>query len=221
MDAGRALRRQLAVLGEIDKKLERLGPDERRLREGLINGFAELVAAEDSSERLSEIESALEALPRVGEEGVSREAALEAARMRNVARVLEDRARLKEECLRSGAVEKALGVGRERLRQMRERGQLVGIVQGERRPTLYPYWQFTGEGDLIEGLERVVAAAHEAGMGSERLHFFMTEPNARLDGERPVDVLKSGEADVDTDREDEDGAKRVASVLRSSGLGFF
>ncbi len=201
------------MLGEIDKKLEKLGPDERRLREGLINGFAQLVAAEDSSERLSEIESALGALPRVGEEGVSREAALEAARMRNVARVLEDRARLKEECLRSGAVEKALGVGRERLRQMRERGRLVGIVQGERRPTLYPYWQFTSEGNLLEGLEEIVSASREAGMGAERLHFFMTGSNGRLGGERPVDLLKNSEADG--------GTERVAHVLRSSGLGSF
>lgn len=201
------------MLGEVERKLERLGPDERRLREGLINGFAELVAAEDSSQRLSEIESALEALPRIGEEGVSREAALEAARMRNVARVLEDRARLKEECLRSGAVEKALGVGRERLRQMRERGQLVGIVQGERRPTLYPYWQFTGEGDLVEGIEEIISASREAGMGPERLHFFMTEPNGRLDGERPMDVLEAGE--------DGSGLERVLHVLRSSGLGSF
>lgn len=201
------------MLGEIERKLERLGPDERRLREGLINGFAELVAAEDSSERLLGIESALEALPRVGEEGVSREAALEAARMRNVARVLEDRARLKEECLRSGAVEKALGVGRERLRQMRERGQLVGIVQGERRPTLYPYWQFTSEGSLVEGLEEIISASREAGMGPERLHFFMTEPNRRLGGGRPVDVLKAGE--------DENGLERVLHLLHSSGLGSF
>lgn len=201
------------MLGEVERKLERLGPDERRLREGLINGFAELVAAENSSERLSEIESALEALPRIGEEGVSREAALEAARMRNVARVLEDRARLKEECLRSGAVEKALGVGRERLRQMRERGQLVGIVQGERRPTLYPYWQFTGEGDLIEGLEEIISASREAGMGPERLHFFMTEPNGRLNGERPADVLRADE--------DGSGLERLLHVLRSSGLGPF
>ena len=133
--------------------------------------------------------------------------------MRNVARVLEDRARLKEECLRSGAVEKALGVGRERLRQMRERGQLVGIVQGERRPTLYPYWQFTGEGDLVEGIEEIISASREAGMGPERLHFFMTEPNGRLDGERPMDVLEAGE--------DGSGLERVLHVLRSSGLGSF
>jgi ribosomal protein S14 len=207
------------MLGEVERKLEKLGPDERRLREGLINGFAELVAAESSSERLSEIESALEALPRIGEAGVSREAALEAARMRNVARVLEDRARLKEECLRSGAVEKALGVGRERLRQMRERGQLVGIAQGERRPTLYPYWQFTDEGSLVYGLREIIAACREAGMGAERLHFFMTEPNGRLDGERPVDLLEDGEAEGED--ETDSATDRIARVLLSSGLGSF
>jgi hypothetical protein len=116
-------------------------------------------------------------------------------------------------------VEKALGVGRERLRQMRERGQLVGIAQGERRPTLYPYWQFTDEGSLVYGLREIIAACREAGMGAERLHFFMTEPNGRLDGERPVDLLEDGEAEGED--ETDSATDRIARVLLSSGLGSF
>lgn len=51
--------RALPALSEIKKKLEKLGTNERRLRDVHINGLAELVVAEDSSERLSEIEPAL------------------------------------------------------------------------------------------------------------------------------------------------------------------
>lgn len=197
------------MLGEVERKLERLGPEERRLREGLISGFAELVVAEGSSERLRALGAALEALPKVGEEGVSDEAALEAARMRNLARVLADRARLKEETLRSGEVEKLLGVGRERLRHLRGQGRLLGIVRGERRPTLYPRWQFTPEGEIVEGLEEVVVASREAGMDPETLHFFVTEPNEHLGGAPPAELLEENRAD------------EVVRLLLSSGLGPF
>lgn len=193
------------MLSGVERKLGRLGVEERRLREELISDFAEFVVTEQSSERLRGLGAALEELPKMGEEAGT----LEAARMRNLVRVLEDRARLREETVRSGAVEKALGVGRERLRQMREGGQLLGIVQGERRPTLYPQWQFTGEGRVVEELEGIVEASREAGMGPETLHFFMTEPNDRLGGERPVDLLRRG------------GVGEITHVLLSSGLGPF
>jgi hypothetical protein len=196
------------MLSGLERKLGRLGAEERRLREELISGFAEFVLAERSSERLKELGTALEELPKIGEDA-PRRGTLEVARMRNLVRVLEDRARLREESVRSGVVEKALGVGRERLRQMREGGQILGIVQGERRPTLYPHWQFTEEGAVAEGLEGIVEASREAGMEPETLHFFMTEPNDRLGGERPVDLLRRGKVE------------EIARVLRSLGLGPF
>ncbi len=197
------------MLGEVERRLGRLGPEERRLREDLIGVFANIVVAESSSERLREVEAALEEFPKVGEEGLAAGPALESARMRNLVRVLEDRARLREETLRSGAVERILGVGRERLRQMRDGGRLLGIVYGERRPTLYPYWQFTEEGKIVEGLEEVVAASRDVGMDPETLHFFMTEPDERLDDTPPVELLRRG------------GAGEVARLLLSSGLGGF
>lgn len=198
------------MLGEVERKLGRLGPEERRLREELIGVFANLVVAESSSDRLREVEAALEELPKVGEESLAAGSALEAARMRNIVRVLEDRVRLRDETLRSGAVEKIIGVGRERIRQMREGGRLLGIVQGERRPTLYPYWQFTEDGKVVEGLEEVVAASREVGMDPETLHFFMTEPDERIGGATPpVELLRRG------------GAEEVARLLLSSGLGGF
>src|SRR5918998_1244632 len=128
------------------------------------------------------------------EEGVPKEVALEAARMRNLVRVLQDRARLREESFRTGEVEDLLVVGRERLRQMRERGEILGVVRGERRPTLYPRWQFGSDGEILAGLPETISAASEAGMGSEELHFFMTEPDERLGGNPPLDLLRRGEA---------------------------
>lgn len=193
----------------LESKLERLPRDERGPRRELISGLAQFVVSVDSSARLAKLGEALESLPKVGEEEVPREVALEAARMRNLVRVLQDRARLKEESFRTGEVEDLLVVGRERLRQMRQRGEILGAVRGERRPTFYPRWQFGADGEILAGLPEVISAAREAGMGPEELHFFMTEPDERLGGTLPLDLLRRGEA------------KRVADLLRSAGLGAF
>jgi hypothetical protein len=193
----------------LESKLERLPRDDRGLRRELIRGLAQFVVSVDSSERLGKLAEALESLPKVGEEGVPKEVALEAARMRNLVRVLQDRARLREESFRTGEVEDLLVVGRERLRQMRQRGEILGVVRGERRPTLYPRWQFGGDGEILEGLPDVNSAAKEVGMGPEELHFFMTEPDERLGGEPPVDLLRRGETG------------RVVDLLLSAGLRSF
>ncbi len=193
----------------LESKLERLPRDERTSRLELISGLAQFVVSLDSSEKLAKLGEALESLPKVGEEGAPREAALEAARMRNLVRVLRDRARLKEGSFRTGEVEDLLVVGRERLRQMRARGEILGVVRGERRPTLYPRWQFEADGEILAGLPDVISAAREAGMGPEELHFFVTEPDERLGGALPLDLLRRGEA------------KRVADLLLSAGLGPF
>ncbi len=193
----------------LESKLERLPKDERGPRRELISGLAQFVVSVDSSERLGKLAEALESLPKVGEEGVPKEVALEAARMRNLVRVLQDRARLREESFRTGEVEDLLVVGRERLRQMRERGEILGVVRGERRPTLYPRWQFGADGEILEGLPDVISAGQEVGMRPEELHFFMTEPDERLGGEPPVDLLRRGETE------------RVVDLLLSAGLGPF
>lgn len=194
---------------ELESKLERLPRDERGPRLELISGLAQFVVSVDSSERLAKLGEALESLPEVGEEGASREASLEAARMRNLVRVLRDRARLREESFRAGEVEDLLAVGRERLRHMRQRGEILGVVRGERRPTLYPRWQFETDGEILTGLPAVISAAREAGMGPEEIHFFMTEPDERLGGAPPLDLLRREEV------------KKVTDLLLSAGLGPF
>jgi hypothetical protein len=192
---------------ELERKLQRLPQGERGPRKELITGLAEFVATVESSEPLGRLADALEHLPKVGEEGVSRETALEAARMRNLVRVLRDRARLKEESLKAGEVEKLLGVKRERLRHMRDKGEILGVGRGERRPTWYPHWQFATDGTILEGLRDVISAARDVRMGPEALHFFMTEPDERIGGKPPVDLLRRDESE------------RIVELLLSAGLG--
>lgn len=193
----------------LENKLGRLPRDERGARRDLIDGLAQFVIDADSSERLAGLAEALKSLPKFGDEGAPKGASLEAARMRNLVRVLRDRARLREKAFKAGEVEDLLGVGRERLRHMRDRGDILSVVRGERRPTLYPSWQFGTDGEILEGLPDVISAARETGMGAQELHFFVTEPDERLGGDPPLDLLRRGEAQM------------VADLLLSAGQGPF
>jgi hypothetical protein len=150
----------------------------------------------------------LSQLPSLAEKPQSRNALL-AARARNTINVLEDRARLREESVPARTVAKGLGVSRQRLYQLRTEGRLLAVLPRGRRESLYPAWQFTEEGEIVEGLEQVIQAAREVDIDEETLHFFMVEPNERLEGETPADLLARGEVD------------RVVEVLNSAGLGPF
>ena len=86
----------------LESKLERLPVHEKGPRRELISGLARFVVDVDSSERLGKLAEALAGMPKVGEEGVPKGAALEAARTRNLVRVLQDRACLREESFRAG-----------------------------------------------------------------------------------------------------------------------
>jgi Protein of unknown function (DUF2384) len=195
-------------LEKVRKKLDKLAPEERGQKEHLIAEFAEAIVKEPS-ERLEKIVPAiLDALPTPPTER-DPSIAVHIARVRNTARILARRERLQSESRSGKEVGQALGITRERLRQLRNQGKLSAIVRGARRPSRYPDWQFTPEGEPVEGLESILAAAAEAGIGPETLHFFMTAPNDRLDGETPADVLQHGEVE------------RVRDVLRSTGLGPF
>ncbi|MGH3086412.1 MAG: hypothetical protein ACRDSJ_03725 [Rubrobacteraceae bacterium] len=210
------------MLAEIEKRLEGLGSEERRERASLIERLAEL-AVGGGREELSRLEAALDALEvyearREGGEGPEERTAriperpvadVHAARARATLRILMDRIRLREESYGAGEVARVLGVGRERLRRMRNQGSIVGIVERERSPAIYPYWQFSSEGKILEGVEEVVAASREADMDPETLHFFMTEPNDRLGGSEPAELLREGEVE------------RLIRVIESSGLEGF
>jgi DNA-binding protein HU-beta len=188
-------------------KVPKFRADEREDREAIFNTLVEL-AVEEPLPELTRMRNALNHLPSLAEERNSRNALL-AARARNAIRVLEDRARLREECVPAKSVAEGLGVSRQRLHQLRRQGRLLAILSRGRRESLYPAWQFTEEGEIVEGLEQIIQAAREADIDEETLHFFMVEPNDRLGGETPADLLARGEVD------------RVVEVLSSAGLGPF
>jgi hypothetical protein len=86
---------------------------------------------------------------------------------------------------------RVLGISRYELSKRRVSGKLLAVPLG--RKDHYPAWQFTETGTL-QGLERVlgVLSHHDPWM---QLAFFVNK-NERLGRRKPVDVLRSGAADL-------------------------
>lgn len=198
----------------VEANLSAFPAGERARRRELLAAFARLVAEKPladlqrARDELSHLPADPAAIREPGEGEVAHQALIQ-ARARNLARVLEDRARLTAECLPASLVQKGLGVSRQRLHQLVKAGRLVAVLTRDRRSSLYPAWQFAAAGTPLPGLATVIAAAHAAEMDPETLHFFMVEPDERLGGGMPADLLAVGEGD------------RVAALLRSAGLGPF
>lgn len=200
---------------ELAEKLLALPREERKRREELWEAFAMLVV-EKPIAALRHAKEELEQQPTVEApssttDGDDRYFDSEVVSLwtRNLLRVFEDRARLIQGSLPADTVAAGLGVSPERLHQLAQAGMLVEVETADPKYRLYPSWQFTPRGQIVKGLEAVKAAAREAEMDTETLHFFMVEPNDRLDGNTPASRLAEGDSLV------------VARILRSAGLGAF
>jgi hypothetical protein len=87
-------------------------------------------------------------------------------------------------------VEALLGISRQAVAKARADGRLVGLPSGSGQ-YVYPSWQF-GESGVLPGLREVRRALRD---GDDPWSFtaFMVSPNARLDDETPLAVLRRGE----------------------------
>jgi len=95
-------------------------------------------------------------------------------------------------------VEKSGGEGRRASRyftasrrQRRRQGRLIGLTQG-RRGYAYPVWQFEG-GKTLANLEKVLDRLKDNDPWMQ-LTFFLNA-NDRLNGSRPLDMLRSGKVE--------------------------
>src|SRR5437016_4939723 len=109
-------------VAEVD--LSAFPPEERARRLELLDSFAEFVAEKPLAD-LQRARDELAHLPADPAASVSEEEGHESshqvliqARARNLARVMQDRARLMAECLPASLVQKGLGVSRQRLHQL-------------------------------------------------------------------------------------------------------
>jgi hypothetical protein len=85
-----------------------------------------------------------------------------------------------------------LGITRQAVEKRRKAGKLIALSLGK-RGYAYPRWQFSSDGDLLPGLEDVFGDLEEHSPMARTI--FMLNPTIRLDGERPLDVIRRGQID--------------------------
>jgi hypothetical protein len=69
----------------------------------------------------------------------------------------------------------------------------LGLLDQSELDLAQGFRKFGADGEILAGLPGVISAAREAGMGPEEFHFFVTEPEERLGGALPLDLLRRGE----------------------------
>lgn len=198
------------LLTDMEERLAALPTAEQASRRELLGRVAGLVI----DKPLEEVASLVDQISAGhGDAGTDRELdrawSLGEARKRNLERLLEDQARLVSECIPARTLREGMNVSRQRLHQLVADDRLVAIQLQEGSPGLFPFWQFASGVPVqpVTDLPRVIEAARQAGMGPVALHFFMVEPNDRVDGRPPYELLADGNVD------------RIVSLLGSVGLG--
>jgi hypothetical protein len=105
---------------------------------------------------------------------------------------LDAKARLIEQnggIFKTEEVAEYLGITPQAVNKRRTLRQLVGLTF-RKRGYVFPAWQFTDHG-TIPGLERVLLAL--TGHDEWMRNVFFINPNTRLGGRRPLDLLREGE----------------------------
>ncbi len=113
------------------------------------------------------------------------------ARMRGLQR---RQALLQTEGTSLSAVEAAqiLGISRQMVDIRRKKGKLIGIRARGRRYS-YPSCQFTEQGNVLPGLEKVLSTFEDKDPWMQLS--FLVSPNDWLDGASPLDLLRKGAVD--------------------------
>lgn len=196
------------ILGALEQQLVALPREEQDARRELLERVARRVISAPLDEASALVDQIVDSEP---EQHRYDNWTLQEARKRNVERLLADQAQLVRECIPAKTLREGMNVSRQRLHQLVTGGRLVAIQIQEGSPSLFPFWQFDSGMPVrpITGLDRLLNAARESEMGPVALHFFMVEPNDRLEGQPPHLVLAAG------------GIDRVVQVLQSVGLGPF
>jgi hypothetical protein len=102
------------------------------------------------------------------------------------------RARLIEQnggIFKTERVAEYLGITTQAVNKRRALGQLVGLTF-RKRGYVFPAWQFTDRG-TVPGLEQVLQALRDHDEWMQNVFFI--NPNTRLGGQRPLDLLREGE----------------------------
>ena len=87
------------------------------------------------------------------------------------------------------------GVDTVRINAMRRSGELLAVRPAGTQEWRYPSWQFAGDGSVKPDVARVLAAARERGIDSERLTEIIHRRSGMTGSARLVDELLAGHVD--------------------------
>jgi len=123
------------------------------------------------------------------QEALRKEDPLAAARVRGL-RMRQEMLEAEGGVVTAPAMARLLSISRQAVDKRRRAGKLLAVELGRRR-WLYPVWQ-VADGRALPGLE--AALAELRGWSPVAQLSFFLGGNARLGGETPLDVLRSGDA---------------------------
>jgi hypothetical protein len=87
------------------------------------------------------------------------------------------------------------GIDTVRINAMRRSGELLAVRPAGTQEWRYPPWQFAGDGSVKPDVARVLAAARERGIDSERLTEILHRRSGMTGSARLVDELLAGHVD--------------------------
>jgi len=92
--------------------------------------------------------------------------------------------------LDSKKVAEMLGISLQALNKKVRKNQIIALKRGGKY--LYPQFQFTPEGRIVEGLDKILKILEEKNLSTPLKIEFLISENLRLDGKRPIDLLRAG-----------------------------
>jgi hypothetical protein len=94
--------------------------------------------------------------------------------------------------LTAGQAGQVLRLQRQAVDNRRKAGRLLAVWAG-RRGYLYPAWQFTTEGQVLDGLEATLAELRENEVDAWMSLAFFVQPHPAFQGRLPLQALRTGE----------------------------
>ena len=179
------------VSPEVDRDVARLPREERQAVSRTLTLVAQALL-NLSSRRILDLERQLgRAMPPEADPDEADEETLAELELRNALRVFAYSRQVEARCLAGPRLQRALGISRQRLQQLRGEKRLLGIRIPLRRELYYPTWQFAADGSPLPGLPRLLAAAEEARLSAAELDALMVSESAG-DGTPPAELLRLG-----------------------------